>query len=146
MDYTSVSQLGRRSVSLEVVLFGGHFALRMNADWWRLILTSFQYQQRFVLRSFICHLSKSNYTPHRECRTGPLLFFYCLVATQVWSADITGLPQPLAPTRPVLLSFAMFYSLFPLHQPFHLLLASRHSTVSALCPLLLSFTIPPLEM
>lgn len=102
----------------------------------RLILTSFHYHQR-LSRGKLCFMSTASqsllsviyqnwYILHTvKCRAGPLLFFYCLVATEAWTADITGLPTPH--THPVLLLFTTFYSFFPLVQLFYLLLISWHS-------------------
>lgn len=70
--------------------------------------------------SFICHLSKSNYTPHRECQA-----FYFSTASLPLKCELQTSQASLSlpPSLPVLLLFTMFYSFFLSARLFYLSLA-----------------------
>lgn len=82
------------------------------------------------------HSLKSNYAPQRECLSCPLLSF--LRPRCHWRANCRHHRPASAPPSQLMCC--------PLHRLLHLLLASRHFTLSAACPLLPSLTGPPPQM
>lgn len=109
-----------------------------------LIPTSFHYHQRLSCSKLCfmstmslssCHLSKSNYTPHRECRAGPLFYFAAASLPLKCELKHHRPPRPLP-------SLCCFHS--PCFIPFFL--STSYCIYCSLPDTLFSLSLTPLKL